>query len=84
MITHLDSIELQEALQQLEANLEQQLQLICTTTRSPSLPIVTLTHASQEQIPNGSDNKATTSNQSAARNVKGNDDDWELVQVQMQ
>lgn len=86
----INAIQLQEALQQLEANLEQQLQLICITSRSPSLPVVTSTSASgahnslQEQIPNTtSAGEASPSIQNAAPYVNSNDDEWEWVPVQM-
>lgn len=84
------AIHLQEALQQLEANLQQQLQLICTTTRSPSLPMPTsisgsmLPNLTEDQTQRASASGASILNQSEPANVNSNDDEWELVPLQMQ
>lgn len=80
-----NAIPFQEALQQLEANLEQQLQLICTP-RSPSLPPTNAPNEhnlSPEPIANASPNEASISI-SVEPNVNSNDDEWELVPLQMQ
>lgn len=79
-------LNLQEALQQLEANLEQQLELICENTRSVSQAAIASLHVPpvrnilQQSKPNVTVNEVAPS----TPNVNSNDDDWEFLPLRMQ